>query len=157
MAINLSNVELFNELSEIAERTRSLLLKAELEGNDIQRIGHCGLCGEFMHSFVFPMMDVKSDQQDDLSQEEIGQNFKARTLEMVQKNSQLSASVKRVSGDLFGNEIVLDAISRSIEDLREWSQKTDHRVNVEISALADRADEVYNPIKKAIKSELKIP
>ena len=75
---------------------------------------------------------------------------------MAQIPSELSSSSPEIAKDLRGNEIVLDAISRSIQDFREWSQKTDHNVNVEINALADHAEKVYNPIKEAIKRELKL-
>jgi len=156
MTINLSNVELFNELAEIAERTRSLLLKAELEGNDVQRLGHCGLCAEFTSSFGFAIMDVRFDRGDGKSENEVTQNFKNSVLEVAQNSSELSSDLPEIAGDLMVNEVVADAISRSIQDLREWAKNSDHGVSVEINALADRADEVYNPIKEAIKSELKL-
>ena len=156
MTIDLSNVELFNELSEIAGRARSLLLKAQINGNDFERLGHCGLCAEFTNSFGFSIMDIKFNEVDNLSQEDISQKFKKSVLEMAQIPSELSSSSPEIAKDLRGNEIVLDAISRSIQDFREWSQKTDHNVNVEINALADHAEKVYNPIKEAIKRELKL-
>lgn len=156
MNVDLSNVELFNELAKIAEGTRNLLLQAGLEGNDIQRLGHCGLCGEFMHSFIFPITDIDFDKADGLSEEEIAQKFKKSVLEMAQKSSQLSASSPEVAGDLRGNEITLDAISRSISDLREWAKTQNSNVSAVANILADKADKAYNPIKEAIKQELKL-
>lgn len=159
MTVDLSNVELFNELAEIADKTRFILSGRLISNYEIDRLGHCGTGGEFVHSFAFPIMHVSMDKRDGLSKKDISQKFKKSLLEVAQKKSQLSASSKTIADELQGNEIVLDAIPRSIQDLREWAKNTDtldSDLTVELNTMMDRAEEIYTPIQEAIRQELKL-
>lgn len=159
MNVDLSNINLFNELAKIAESTRTIILPRVTKGDDVQRLGHCGLCGEFIHSFAHMMTDVEFDEMEGLTEDEIKQNFQKSALKIAQENSQLSLASPSIAGSLANNEIVLYAIPRSIQDLREWMQNTDtldSDLIAQLNTMMDRAEEIYTPIQEAIIQELKL-
>jgi hypothetical protein len=159
MNIDLSIVELFNELAGILESTHRIIQPHISSYFDVERLLHCGVNVEFSHSFAFSIMGIKSDTVREENSATIIENFKKSVLRFSQKPSQLSSSPPKIAGDLAKNEIVLDAISRSIQDLREWMDRTgalDSQTHDKLGQLLDRATEVYDPIKAQIKIELRL-
>lgn len=128
-------------LANASDKIRYVLFRQELTSEQSDRLGHCGVAGEFMHSFYFAM----PRKLDGGTHENI-----ERLLSIWEQPSQLSSAPERVAGEFVKNETYGQAIPRAIKDLREFAiaiNNVSSDDGAKLNDLADTCEKAFSEVK----------
>ncbi len=103
---------------------RQILLQKKISGDyKVQRLGHAGVAGEYLHGIGLLHNDIDFYKEDP-NQFPISNALNELT-DCFNKPSQLSEMSQSISKEHQKNENSFDAIPRAIEDTRKWAETAD--------------------------------
>lgn len=107
-------------LAKASEQVRSILLTKKLTNDQVQRLGHCGIAGEYLHGVGMLHQDMEFHKID--PEETPVETMIEYLVDCFENPSQLSAASPEIAKEHHQNENCFDAIPRAITDAEEWSK-----------------------------------
>jgi hypothetical protein len=138
-------------LAKAAEEVRSLLLHKGLHGNNIQRIGHCGIAAEYLSGVGMLHQDMSFCEH--APDEQAISEITSYLVQCFEIPSQLSNSSLEIAKEHHKNENCFDAIPRAIEDTQEWAETADLSLSekANLAALLTECSEQYTRVRNFAK------